>query len=454
MKKSTVLFLVLLLSCGSDGNNGSFPEGPDDGTVEIDQAVLDDLQLTHFNFFWELTNPDNGLVPDRASPANNTAMCSIAATGFGLTAYIVGAERGFITRVQAAERTLTTLRFFANAPQSSDPANATGYRGFFYHFLNRGDGLRTGTSELSTIDTALLMGGVLAAQTYFDGDGQTETEIRELADRLFLAVDWKWAMNGHDRMTMGWTPESGFLSYLWSGYNEAMILYIMALGTGEQSKRVDASVWDNWTATYRWETFHNFEMVNFSPLFGHQYSHLWIDFNGIKDDYTRSVGIDYFINSQRAANANRAYCIANPSGYKGYGENFWGLTACDGPGAGEYGKWEYYARGASALSVEDDGTLAPTAAGGSFPFTPTQSYAALVAMQNYKGGALYTKYGFKDSFNPSEDWIDDWWLGIDQGPILIMIENYRTGLIWDLMKKNKYIVDGLRAAGFSGGWLG
>ncbi len=449
---------VLLFSCGNGGDNGDFippPDGGGDGgdEVEIDDAVLDDIQRRHFNFFWNLTNSANGLVPDRASATNNTAMSSIASTGFGLTVYIVGVERGFITRQQAAERTLTTLRFFKNAPKGTDASGMTGYKGFFYHFLNRTTGFRQGTNELSTIDSSLLFAGILSSQTYFDGNNATETEIRSIADELYRAADWKWAMNGGTKMTMGWNPEDGFLPHVWSGYNEAMILYILAFGSPEASKKIDGSIWNNWTATYSWAKFQGYDMVNFSPLFGHQYSHMWIDFKGIKDSYMRGKSMDYFENSRRATMANRAYCIANPSKFPGYGENIWGLSACDGPGEGTYGQWAYKARGASSRSIVDDGTIAPTAAGGSFCFTPQESYDALIAMKEYKGGALYSQNGFYDSFNPGENWIDPWWLGIDQGPIVIMIENYRTGLIWELMKKNEYIVNGLKAAGFSGGWL-
>lgn len=452
-----LLAAILLFSCTRNSVGGFIPNpggggGGEEEEVEIDDAVLDDIQRRHFNYFWDKTNPVNGLVPDRVSATYNNAMISIAATGFGLTAYIVGVERGFITRQQAAQRTLATLRFFAGAPQGTATTNVTGYRGFFYHFLDRNTGYRVGTNELSTIDTALLLAGVLSSQTYFDGADAAETEIRELADRLYRAADWKWAMNGGPKMTMGWKPESGFLPYVWSGYNEAMILYILAFGSPEAAKKIDGTVWNNWTATYRWDKFHGYDMVNFSPLFGHQYSHMWIDFKGIRDGYMRGRGLDYFENSRRATMSNRAYCIANPKGFKGYGENIWGLTASDGPGE-EHGLAGYKARGASAISIDDDGTIAPTAAGGSFPFTPEESYRALLAMKEYKGGVLYTQNGFWDAFNPEVGWIASWWLGIDQGPILIMIENYRTGLVWNLMKKNPYVVEGLKAAGFNGGWL-
>lgn len=445
--------LTAVASCADENKEGFILPPPEEPDTEIDEAFLDDLQKRHFNFFWELTNPKNGLVPDRATPAVNDFMTSIAATGFGLTAYIVGVEREFITRAEAAERTLTTLRFFKNSPQNANPAGVTGYKGFYYHFLNRETGFRQGTNELSTIDTGLLMAGILCSQSYFDADNETEAEIRSLADELYRRVDWKWAMNGGANMSMGWNPETGFITSTWAGYNEAMILLIMALGSPETDKKLDSGVWTQWCKTYRWGKFQGYDAVAFSPLFGHQYSHMWIDFRGIRDDYMKTKGIDYFENSRRSTLAQRNYCIENPSKFPGYGENIWGLTACDGPGEGKYGKWKYQARGVSGNSIVDDGTIAPTAAGGSFPFTPEESYAALKAMRDYKGGILYTKNGFYDSFNPGEEWLSGTWLGIDQGPILIMIENYRSELIWKIMRKNRYIVNGLKEAGFSGGWL-
>lgn len=456
IKVAAVALVCFFAACSKSGeneNNGFVPK-PGEEEVEILDSVLDDIQHRHFRFFWDKTNTQNGLVADRAT-ASSVGVSSIAATGFGLTAYIVGVERGFITREQAAERTLATMRFFKNAPTGTDAVNSAGYKGFFYHFLNYNTGLRAGQNELSTVDSALLFAGMLCSMTYFDRDNQTETEIRALADELYRAADWKWAMNGGKKMTMGWHPESGFLPHVWSGYNEAMILYLLAFGSPEASRKLDGSVWAEWTQSYNWNTFQKYDMANFSPLFGHQYSHMWVDFKGIRDSYMRGKDMDYFENSRRATMAQRAYCIENPSKYKGYGKNIWGLTACDGPGAGEFGKWTYNARGVSASSIVDDGTIAPTAAGGSFPFTPQESYKALLAMKELKVGDtyLYTEYGFWDSFNQSENWVDNWWLGIDQGPIVIMIENHRSGLIWEIMKKNPYIVAGLRAAGFSGGWL-
>jgi len=265
---------------------------------------------------------------------------------------------------------------------------------------------------------------------------------------------------------MGWHPETGFLEAQWDGYNEAMILYIMAYGS--PTHPIEPSSWQGWTKPYIWKEFQGFEMANFAPLFGHQYSHMYIDFKGIKDEYMRQKGIDYFENSRRATLANRAYCITNPGGFKDYGPNVWGLTACDGPAYLER-EWngksvsfqEYSARGAAADYIRADGTIAPTAAGGSIPFAPKECLSALEYMWKTYHSNLIGPYGFKDSFNPTftfkpgteKGWYNPDYLGIDQGPILIQLENYRSNLIWEVMKKNPYIRDGLKKAGFRGGWL-
>jgi hypothetical protein len=244
-----------------------------------------------------------------------------------------------------------------------------------------------------------------------------------------------------------------------------MVLLIMAMGS--PTHPIPAEAWTEWCSTYDWATFEGITNVQFDPLFGHQYSHIYIDFRDILDPYMRSKGIDYFENSRRATLSNRAYCIRNPKGAKGYNEACWGLTACDGPKSTTMtinGKpWQFYdyrARGASSEVIVDDGTIAPTAAGGSYPFTPDLSEEALSYMWETYYPQLVGEYGFKDAFNLTyvtpdtpNGWFDVDYLGIDQGPILLMIENHRTGIIWETMKKNPYIIAGLKKAGFTGGWL-
>jgi len=427
------------------------------------QFDLDDLKRRTFDFFWKESDPVTGLIEDRVP---NRQFSSIAATGFGLSAYIIGVDNGYVTRQEAAEKVLTLLQFLWNAPQDSAMAGITGYKGYYYHFLDMKTGHRYKNVELSTIDTGLLMAGILSVMEYFNGDNALEAEIRDLADKLFLRVEWDFFLNDTPALSMGWFPDKGFLGSEWVGYNEAMVLLVMALGS--PTHPIPEVCWERWTDTYDWGEYYGYEHVNFGPLFGHQYSHMYIDFRGIYDDYMSEKGIDYFENSRRATYANRAYCVANPMGFKDYSDTIWGLTACDGPGylekmiEGKMVKFGgYSARGASLVHARDDGTMAPTAAGGSIPFAPEICLPALEAMFNKYTGKLYGEYGFLDSFNPTfvygegneDGWFDDDYLGIDQGAIIVMLENHQSGLIWNLMKQNKYIVSGLKKAGFKGGWL-
>ncbi len=438
--------------------------------TQQDYEFLDLLQERTFRYFWETTNAKNGLTPDRWP---SKSFSSVAAVGFGLTAYGVGVERGWISREQAVERTLTTLEFFWNAPQGPE-ADAAGHHGFFYHFLDMDTGRRHQTCELSSIDTALLMAGVLFSGEYFDGADPREARIRDLADKLYRRVDWAWMQPRPPLVCMSWTPEAGFGVEDYQGYNESMLMYVMALGS--PTHPIDAGAWGGYTRSYTWGESFGQEHLLFGPLFGHQYSHVWIDFRGIRDDYMRRKGIDYFENSRRAVLSQRAYAMANPDGWKGYGENVWGLTASDGPalatvddGGRKRTFYTYSARGQHIQQMHDDGVIAPTAAGGSIPFAPAIAVAALRAMVDLYGEHVFSQYGFLDSFNPSflfEDvelkhgkvvpglgWFNSDYLGIDQGPILLMAENARTELVWRAMHNNAYLHAGLKRAGFSGGWL-
>ncbi|HEX7155025.1 MAG TPA: glucoamylase family protein [Thermoanaerobaculia bacterium] len=434
------------------------------------EQLLDDVQQRTFNWFWETTNPKNGLVHDRWP---TKSFSSIAAVGFGLTSYGVGVERGWITRDAAAQRVLTTLRFFLNAPSGPAAQGMTSYRGFYYHFLDMETGERFKDVELSTIDTTLMLAGALFCQSYFDRDNETERAIREAAEELYRRAEWTFFHERPPLVSMGWTPENGLHDWDYTGYNEAMLLYILALGS--PTHPIDPSAWQAYQKTYQWRTYQGQPHLNFAPLFGHQYSHVWIDFRGIQDAYMREKGIDYFENSRRATLAQRAYAIENPMGWRGYGADMWGLTACDGPTDAELeidGQkrrfYTYAARGAAGNEVRDDGTLAPTAAAGSMPFTPELSIRVLDNMRRTYGQHLYQQYGFLDSFNPTLrtpmktqhghivdgiGWFDGDYLGIDQGPIVLMIENHRSELVWKMMRKNPHIVRGLKKAGFTGGWL-
>ncbi|HTR98289.1 MAG TPA: glucoamylase family protein [Bacteroidota bacterium] len=424
---------------------------------------LDTLQTRTLRFFLHTADPVTGLVPDRW-PSSSPS--SIAADGFALTCFPIAAERGLISRGEAARRTLRMLSALSAAPQDGSPAGSGGYRGLFYHFLAMADATRAMNCELSTIDTALLMAGVLVAQTYFDGSDAVERRIRQVADSLYRGVDWTWTAEGKKGISFGWTPDEGLNSECWHGYNEAMIMYILALGSPTHT--VQPSVWEYWTSTYIWAGYYGREFVSFGPLFGHQYSHCWIDFRGIADPYMRAKGIDYAENSRRATYSQQSYAAENPRGFRGYANDVWGVTACDGPGDTTFlvdGKSRrfigYGGRGVSFDWALDDGTLAPTGAGGSVAFAPEICIPALRAFRA-RHPRVWSEFGFLDAFNPTYvtpatgpgGWVDRDYLGIDQGPIAVMIENLRNGFVWKLMRRNPHVVRGLRRAGFTGGWLG
>lgn len=269
-----------------------------------------DIEKRTFQFFWDTTNEQNGLTPDRYP---SRPFASIASIGFALTAYPIGIERGWVNRTQAVDRTLTTLKFLRDLPSGPQPTGKGAYKGFYYHFLDMQKGERFNSwVELSSVDTGLLMMGVLFTQSYYDRDDPREKEIRDIADTLYKRVDWTWLQQNKPLISMGWFPESGFIKHDWMGYNEAMLLYVLALGS--PSHPVEPEAWTVWTRTYNdvWGVYQGEEFLAFGPLFGHQYSHVWIDFRGIQDEYIRERGIDYFENSRRAAYAQRAYAIANP----------------------------------------------------------------------------------------------------------------------------------------------
>lgn len=438
--------------------------------MQRDDALLDDVERRTFHYFWDLADPTTRLIPDRAP---TPSFSSIAAVGFGLTAYGIGAHRGYVTREQAAERTLQTLQSMLAMKQGAGARGVSGYKGFFYHFLDMRTGERFQTVELSTVDTALLVAGALFAQSYFDRDNAAEIAIRKAADEMYARVEWDWAQTRPPAISMGWTPENGPHGWDWRGYNEAMIVIVLALGS--PTHPVDANAWAEYTKTYKWGEFYGQEHLLFGPLFGHQYSHVWIDFKGIQDAYMRERGIDYFENSRRASIAQHAYAVENPNGWRDYGDAIWGLTACDGPmdatvtiDGRERTFHSYHARGATKDDIRDDGTIAPTAAISSIVFTPDLSLKAIRAMSTRYGANLYSTYGFVDAFNPTLrsapdlkhgridpalGWFDVDYLGIDQGPIIAMIENHRSQLVWETMKKNPHVRRGLKKAGFEGGWL-
>ncbi|MHB0858996.1 MAG: glucoamylase family protein [Anaerolineae bacterium] len=423
------------------------------------ESALHELQRDTFAYFVQNANPANGLVADNTRAG---APASIAIVGFALAAYTVGVERGFITRREAVERTLTTLRFFWNSPQGTAP-DAMGYQGFFYHFLDMQTGQRVWNCELSTIDSTFLLAGALAAAMYFSHESPDESEIRQLADALYCRANWRWAQNAGATATHGWKPESGFLRYRWEGYDEALLLYVLGLASPTHALPVES--YAAWNSTFHWRTLYGYDLLFAGPLFIHQFSHMWIDLRGIQDAFMRDKGIDYFENSRRATYAQQQYAIHNPMGFAGYNEHCWGLTASDGPGwttrrvrGVERWFFDYLARGIP--NGPDDGTLAPWAVVASLPFAPEIVLPTIQHCQEEYPQTL-TFEGFKASFNPTflepsemgGFWVCKVHFGLNQGPIVSMIENYRSGLLWWLMRQCPYLVTGLRRAGFRGGWV-
>jgi len=295
-------------------------------TASTSDTMLATLQRDTFAYFLDQANPANGLVADTTGEG---APSSIAVVGFALAAYPVGVERGYWSRAEAIARTLATLRFFWNSPQGTDP-DATGYKGFYYHFLDMQTGRRVWQSELSTVDTTFLVAGMLTAAAYFDSETEDEAEIRTLADALYRRIDWRWAQNDGATVTHGWKPESGFMNLRWEGYDEALLLYV--LGLGSPTYALAEASYATWTSTFSWTTVYGYEYLYAGPLFIHQFSHLWLDLRGIQDEFMRSKGIDYFENSRRATYVQQEYARQNPLGFEGYGKLAWGLTASDGPG--------------------------------------------------------------------------------------------------------------------------
>jgi hypothetical protein len=297
-------------------------------------------------------------------------------------------------------------------------------------------GLRAWKCELSSIDTVLFLAGALDAQAFFDHDTAEERELRRIVDELFDRVDWTWMADGEDTFSMGWHPEKGFIANRWRGYNEAMILYLLALGSAE-----DLPVsWEAWMRSYGWETHHGFSFVPFPPLFGHQYSHCWIDFRGRADGFMRAKGSDYFENSRRATLAQRAHAVANPGGFVGYGPETWGFTASDTP--------DGYAAYGAPPAENERGTIAPTAPGGSVAFAPEACVPTLRHIYETQREKLWGPYGFRDAYNPGKNWYATDTLGIDQGPILLMIENLRGRGPWARLRNNARLKRGLEKAGF------
>ncbi len=423
-----------------------------------DDATLHDLQQKAFRFFTRHVDARTGLILDSTQPRSPA---SIAGVGFALACYPVAIERGFITRDAALAHTLAALRFFDTADQSG-AVDGVGYHGFFYHFLHADTGRRAWKSELSTIDTTLLLAGMLVSAQYFAGDNAAEREVRERSHSIYARVDWRWAQNGQASIAMGWKPESGFIRHRWTGYNEAMLLYVLALAAPRHA--VDSSAYAAWTSAFRWRRLYGHDVLYAGPLFIHQFSHIWIDLRGVRDACMAARETDYFENSRIAVQIQREYARRNPRRFREYTDDCWGFTASDGPGKGvgrHRGRrqrfYGYRARGAPF--GPDDGTLSPWAAIAALPFAPDLVMKVIRHMEELVGHSP-SGDGFYSSFNPSypgvkgqSGWVSPWHFAVKQGPIVLMIENFRSGLLWQLMRDCVPIRTGLLRAGFGGGWL-
>ena len=426
-------------------------------SILTDDALLDRLQHAAFDYFQQTVNPLNGLVADNS---RDNAPVSIAVVGFALASYPVAVERGWIERDDAVRRTLAALHFFCDSDQSGS-LTATGFKGFYYHFLDIRSGTRVWRSELSMIDTAFLIAGALTASMYFTADTTDEIALRGLVDFLYRRIDWRWAQADGDTIRQGWKPECGFLHYGWEGYSEAILLYVLAMGS--PTHPIVGACYKAWTATYQWENLYDHDYLYAGPLFMHYFSHAWIDFRGIRDSFMREKRSDYFENSRRAAYIHRRYARRNPHEFAGYDETCWGLSAGDGPSdeqpdvSNETRRlFGYAARGVPY--GPDDGTLSPASVLASLPFAPEivlESMRSMMARypEMLRDGRLASGFNPTLADASGRAWVSAGHFGLDQGVVLMMIENHRTQRIWRWMSECPYIRNGLRRAGFRGGWL-
>ncbi|OLB30307.1 MAG: hypothetical protein AUH13_12670 [Acidobacteria bacterium 13_2_20CM_58_27] len=417
--------LITLASCQKHASPSFVPPNgaPFEGT---DEQLLDEIQRAIFDFFWNEASSKTGQVKDRALANGNDSrtMSSIAATGFGLTSLCIGDHRGYRKSAEIAERVRNTLRFLANDLHNE--------HGFFFHFIHMETGDRWAKCELSSIDSSILLCGVLTARQYF-----ADQEIQDLATKIYHRVDWPWMLNGGKTFSMGWHPESGFLNARWEHYCELMMIYLLALGS--PTHPVDASSWDAWTRPKI--TYQGIEYISGNdPIFTHQYSHAWFDFRNKRDAYA-----SYFDNSVKATKAHKLFCLSLRDRFPDYSENLWGISASD------------YVKGYTAWGGPNaqggpigpvDGSIVPCATGGSLGFLFDDSIRVLRNLRGPYREKVWTKYSFRDAFNPLTNWYDGDVLGIDLGITMLMAENHRTGFVWEQFMKNPEAQKAMRLAGF------
>jgi len=387
-----------------------------------EDAFLEELERACFQFFWDEVNPSTGLVKDRSQAAgpDSRNVASIAATGFGLTALCIADHRGWQAANAIRQRVATTLRFVeSRVPQA---------HGFFCHFLNIQNGERVFQSEVSSIDTAIFICGVLTCAAYFD-----DVEIRTLANRIYQRMDWNWLLHGDKTLAMGWTPERGFIRTRWDSYSELMMVYLLGLGSSPTA--MSKQSWDAWTRPYF--EFNGVRYIgSHAPLFVHQYSHAWFDFRGKRDKYA-----DYFTNSMIATKVHKLWCLELSREFPDYTEDMWGITASDS--ARGYAVW-----GGPPAMGRIDGSIVPCAAGGSLAFLPEEAVRVLRNIREKYEQRVWRRYGFVDAFNPLTNWYSQDVIGIDVGITLLMAENARSGFVWEQFMKNDAARNGMARAGF------
>lgn len=386
------------------------------------EAFLEEIEKASFLYFWQAADPETGQVKDRcrADGPDARRISSIAATGFGLTALCIAARHGWEDPRRIRGRVIRTLRFLsARAPQE---------HGFFYHFMDMRTGERIRRCELSSIDTSILLCGALACRAYFP-----DQEIRSLGTRIYERVDWPWMLNGGATLSMGWKPESGFLSERWNSYSELMMSYL--LGLGSPTHPLPAETWDAWERPafeYKGMRY----IGSDAPLFVHQFSHAWFDFRGRRDRYA-----DYFANSVAATKAHKAWCLDLAGEFPDYSEDLWGITSSDS-------RRGYVGWGGPPRRGPVDGSVVPCAAAGSLPFLPQEALRVLRAIREKYGQKAWKRYGFVDAFHPRENWYNPDVIGIDAGITLLMAENARNGFVWETFMKDADARRGMERAGF------